>query len=208
MSEKEAKRSKPTDAEGAMASAAAAAAAVVSSLSSSVNGVAKFGWDRFAKSTKNMRWAAATATESLLFCMLMCILTSPPVRALISAEKIGFHRTAADGETSFEVALFICAEVLVSILRNELGDEGPTANDLYLFMHHYIDNHLTQAEFEEFFGEGSCAYGGAYLKAIMDALMSGMCKAASVEQTCVNFILFYISFLCTLNSLHSLWLCF
>ena len=50
-------------------------------------------------------------------------------------------------------------------------------------MHHYVTYHMSPAEFNEFFGEGSCAYGGAYVMAMFDALVYGISAADSVQRT-------------------------
>ena len=146
------------------------------------NGVGAFGWSRWRHVAAATKWIAAKLEVAMMFWIIMVVLTDADMRVLISQKKKGFHRTAADGIESFKIAL----PMLVARLRARgyyTGARDPTADELYTFMHHYVTYHMSPAEFNEFFGEGSCAYGGAYVMAMFDALVYGISAADSVHRT-------------------------
>ena len=148
------------------------------------NGVSAFGWDRWSKANAATEWFAATWHDMKKFWIIMMVLINPDMRHLLSHKKKGFHRTAADGIKSFVIAL----PMLVARLKayGYYEDRDPTAQELYTFMHDYVNIHMSPAEFNKFFGEGSCAYGGAYVMAMFDALVYGISAAESVKRTYVD----------------------
>ena len=95
--------------------------------------------------------------------------------------KKGFARTAADGIESFKIALPLLTTRLQYHGYYLTGDL--TADALYYFVHDYINDHMSPAEFESFFGEGSCAESPAYVMAMFDALFYGISAAESVKRT-------------------------
>jgi hypothetical protein len=147
------------------------------------NGVGPFGWKRWCNSTAHKDWTAASLDAAMMFWIIMVVMIDPDMRHLISHTKKGFHRTAADGIKSFEIAL----PLLITRLKSHgyYLDRDPTAEELYHFMHAYVNDHMSPAEFDAFFGEGSCAYGGAYVVAMFDALFYGISAAESVQRTYV-----------------------
>merc|ERR1711865_629674 len=82
---------------------------------------------------------------------------------------------------SFKIAL----QLLITRLQfhGYYLEAAPTAREPYLFMHSYVHINMSPAEFNEFFGEGSCAYGAAYVQAMFDALFYGISAAESVKRT-------------------------
>ena len=145
------------------------------------NGVGAFGWGRWRHATRATQWIAASWDAAMMFWIIMVVMTDADMRLLISRKKQGFHRTAADGIKSFEIALSLLTTRLKS--HGYYHDRDPTASELYYFMHTYVSDHMSPAEFNAFFGEGSCAYGGAYVVAMFDALFYGISAADSVQRT-------------------------
>ena len=136
-----------------------------------VDGVGAFGMLRFARSKNVVSWTCAGDDVMLKFWIIMNVLTLGQMRTLIALMKAGRHRMAADGLRSYEIALFTIVAMLVQF---GLSDGHDAAESLYIFIHHYIHHHLTDAERELFFGDGSCAFGATFNKAIEDKMGKGM----------------------------------
>ena len=147
-----------------------------------IDGVGRFGDNRFAGSTKVVRWTRAEDDAALKFWVIMEVLTFDQMRTLIAHMKAGRHRMAADGLRSYELALFMIVGLLVEY---DLSDGHDTADMLYIFIHHHVHHHLTDAEREEFFGDGSCAFGATFNQAIEDKMLRGMSTRDSWMATIV-----------------------
>ena len=140
------------------------------------DGVDEAGANRFGKSFAVYAWRPAPAQIALKFWIIMSVLICGDMRSVIGTRKSGRHRKAADGLQSYIIAFFVLQPMLVHFNVFAVGD---TAETLYLFVHHYIVHHLTNAERLHFFGSGSCFFGAVYINAITDRLLRGLSMAVS-----------------------------
>ena len=113
------------------------------------NGVGHFGWKRWCNKARHKDWTAASLDAAMMFWIIMVVMINPDMRHLISHTKKGFARTAADGIESFKIAL--------PLLTTRLQYHGyyltgaPMADALYYFVHAYVNDHMSPAEFDAFF---------------------------------------------------------
>ena len=155
-----------------------------------VDGVGAFGMLRFARSENVVSWTSADDDVTLKFWIIMNVLTLGQMRILIALMKAGRHRMAADGLRSYEIALFTIVAMLVHF---DLSDGRDTAESLYVFIHHYVHHHLTDAERELFFGDGSCAFGATFNTAIEDKMGKSISTCESWKATIIRIRKRYVA---------------